>query len=43
MPQRQFIGDGKETEQLIKDVIDDNLQAFSLSMSNFISSRIKKK
>lgn len=43
MPQRQFIGDGKETQQLIKDVIDDNLQAFSLSMSNFISSRIKKK
>lgn len=43
MPQRQFIGDGKETQQLIKNVIDDNLQAFNLSMSNFISSRIKKK
>ena len=42
MPQRQFIGDGKETQQLIKNVIDDNLKQFDLSMSNFIRSKQKK-
>lgn len=38
MPQRQFIGDGKETQQLIKNVIDDNLQQFSMSLAQFIKS-----
>jgi phage gpG-like protein len=41
MPQRQFIGDGKETWQLIKNVIEDNLQQFSLSLSQFISNNAK--
>lgn len=42
MPQRQFIGDGKETQQLIKKVIDDNLQKFGLSLAQFIRSKQKK-
>lgn len=41
MPQRQFIGDGKETQQLIKNVIDDNLKQFNLSLANFIRSKKK--
>lgn len=28
MPQRQFIGDGPETQNIIKTVIDDNLKRF---------------
>ena len=39
MPQRQFIGDGKETQQLIKNVIDDNIQQFSMSLAQFIRKR----
>ena len=39
IPQRQFIGDGKETQQLIKNVIDDNLQQFSMSLAQFIRKR----
>lgn len=42
MPQRQFIGDGKETQQLIKNVIDDNLQQFSMSLAQFITSKQRK-
>lgn len=42
MPQRQFIGDGKETQQLIKNVIDDNLQQFGMSLAQFIKSKQKK-
>lgn len=29
MPQRQFVGDGKETQRIIQDVIDDNLQQYN--------------
>lgn len=36
MPKRQFIGDGPDTQRLIKGVIDDNLQKFNLSLTNFI-------
>lgn len=42
MPQRQFIGDGKETQQLIKNVIDDNLKQFNLSLAQFIRNKQKK-
>ena len=42
MPQRQFIGDGKETQQLIKNVIDDNLKQFNLSLAKFIKSKQRK-
>ena len=41
MPQRQFIGDGKDTQRLIKNVIDDNLQRFCLSLAQFIKSKQK--
>ena len=36
MPKRQFIGDGKKTQAIIKDVIEDNLQAFNLSLTKFL-------
>lgn len=36
MPKRQFIGDGKDTQRIIRGVIDDNLQKFNLSLANFI-------
>ena len=36
MPQRQFIGDGPKTQELIKEVIDDNLQQYNLKLSNFL-------
>ncbi|MBD5194611.1 MAG: hypothetical protein HDS87_02660 [Bacteroidales bacterium] len=36
MPQRQFIGNGPETQRIIRGVIDDNLKKFNLSLENFI-------
>ena len=36
MPKRQFIGDGPDTQRLIRGVIDANLQKFNLSLTNFI-------
>ncbi len=32
IPQRKFIGDGPEVERIIREVIDDNLQRFNLSL-----------
>lgn len=39
MPQRQFIGDGPDTQRIIRDVIDDNLKKFNLSLTNFIRNK----
>ncbi len=36
MPQRQFIGDGPDTQRIIRGVIDDNLQRFNLSLTDFL-------
>lgn len=36
MPQRQFIGDGPDTQHLVRSVIEDNLQKFNISLTNFI-------
>lgn len=36
MPQRQFIGDGPDTQRLVRSVIEDNLQRFNLSLTNFL-------
>lgn len=36
MPQRQFVGDGKRTQELIKGVINDNLADFYIQLSKFI-------
>lgn len=36
MPERRFIGDGPETQKLIRNVIDDNLQKFNISLTAFI-------
>ena len=35
MPQRQFIGDGPETQRIIRGVIDRNLRNFNLELTNF--------
>ncbi len=42
MPQRQFIGDGKDTQRIIQDVIQDNLKQFNLSLAQFIKSKQRK-
>ncbi len=39
MPKRQFIGDGPDTQRIIRGVIDDNLQKFNLSLTNFIRNK----
>ena len=39
MPQRQFIGDGPDTQRIIRNVIDDNLKKFNLSLTNFIRNK----
>ena len=36
IPQRQFIGDGDDTKRIIRGVIDDNLQKFNLSLTEFL-------
>ena len=36
MPQRQFIGDGPDTQRIIRSVIDRNLKNFNLSLESFI-------
>ena len=36
MPQRQFVGDGKRTREIIKGVIADNVADFSMQLSKFI-------
>lgn len=36
MPQRQFIGDGPDTQRIIRGVIDDTLQRFNLSLTDFL-------
>lgn len=38
MPQRQFIGDSPQTQELIRGVIEDNLQKFNMNLSNFIKT-----
>lgn len=35
MPERRFIGDGPDTQRIIREVIDRNLQRFDLSLSEF--------
>ena len=39
MPQRQFIGDGPDTQRIIRTVIDDNLNKFNLSLSSFLRKK----
>lgn len=36
MPQRQFIGDGPDTQRIIRAVINDNLSKFNLSLTDFL-------
>lgn len=39
MPRRQFIGDGPDTQRIIKTVIDDNLKKFNLSLTDFLRKK----
>ena len=36
MPKRQFVGDGKRTQEIIKGVIADNVADFNMQLSKFI-------
>lgn len=36
MPERRFIGDGPDTQRIIRDVIADNLQHFNLELTDFL-------
>lgn len=36
IPKRRFIGDGPDTQRIIRDVIDRNLQRFNLQLSDFL-------
>ncbi len=36
MPQRQFIGDGKRTQEIIKGVIIDNLKDFNVQLTKVL-------
>lgn len=36
MPQRQFIGDGQQTQNLVRTVIEDNLRKLNMSLIKFI-------
>ena len=36
MPQRQFIGDGKHTQEIIKGVIIDNLKDFNVQLTRVL-------
>ena len=36
MPQRQFIGDGPETQRIIREAIDRNLKQFNLQLTDFL-------
>lgn len=39
MPKRQFIGDGDQTRKIIREVIEDNLKQFNLSLSDFFRNK----
>ncbi len=39
MPKRRFIGDGPDTQRIIRSVIDDNLKQFNVSLTNFIRNK----
>lgn len=36
MPERRFIGDGPDTQRIIRGVIDDNLKQFNLQLTDFL-------
>ncbi len=36
MPKRQFVGDGKRTQEIIKGIIEDNLADFNGQLTKFI-------
>lgn len=39
MPERRFIGDGPDTQRIIREAIDRNIQKFNLSLTNFIRNK----
>ncbi len=39
MPRRQFIGDGKRTQEIIKGIIDDNISDFDMQLTKFLKAK----
>lgn len=42
MPKRQFIGDGKRTQEIIQKVVSDNLKDFNVQLSKVVQTRANK-
>ena len=42
IPQRQFVGDGKRTQELIKGVIADNLKDFNVQLTKVVQANANK-
>lgn len=42
MPQRQFVGDGKRTREIIKGVVDDNVKALNDLLEASLKKTIKR-
>jgi len=36
MPERRFIGDGPDTQRIIREAIDRNLQQFNTQLTDFL-------
>ena len=39
LPERRFIGDGPQTQKIIRNVIEDNLKDFNVKLTNFIRQK----
>ena len=42
MPKRQFIGDGKRTQEIIQKVVSDNLKDFNVQLIKVVQTRANK-
>ena len=42
MPKRQFIGDGKRTQEIIQKVVSDNLKDFNVQLTKVVQTRANK-
>lgn len=39
MPKRQFVGDGKRTQEIIRGVIADNLKTYNIQLTKFLKKQ----
>ena len=42
IPKRQFIGDGKRTQEIIQKVVSDNLKDFNVQLTKVVQTRANK-